>query len=561
MKKGLVTGIRFDNIDENTKSTTSKSTFHGTAITANQLKPVKNDDGDEETQGIPLSAVYKNSTTLTVESLPQKYSHIVEFDLTGKVNIHIPLDCAVDIKLFDDRVNDLDLKEEREWLIQAAGYVFHEDSTEAIHWASYHAQKQRSRCTIGMFRNHFLSPIDPRLSPDFAFGANETTQKISSPNSIGKQCTTTVVNGVLPIFDAKSTDPSLVKHVIDRTSEIVQDLNRSQVLFITADQPIYAVCKRLQWYNPSTYGLKKVFFILGGLHLEHVMESVLGDYFNGSDVTDILRSAKVSSTTDASFLSGGNIMKTRFNYQVLAVVLYRQLQVAYRASDADEQFDTWTNKKCQDSCNFKYWHILYKRSLCSWLSWFFVFNHPNYQRFATTHFIDLHFVEKASPEMLKLLKEAVYSVNKSCRRFSSMSTYQNHEQVNKNLKGSGGISDLLNTTGSLERFLVAGPIVSQLINDFEGSDKVIDMDTLNHHSESKALQKRFSEDRDKLIEEFVQTGNPFVGYKDITSLKSKIVSPCSSDIYTIEELGNASLKNFVNEVFIDNKRSVFDPIK
>ena len=87
------------------------------------------------------------------------------------------------------------------------------------------------------------------------------------------------------------------------------------------------------------------------------------------------------------------------------------------------------------------------------------------------------------------------------------------------------------------------------------------MDTLNHHSESKALQKRFSEDRDKLIEEFVRTGNPFVGYKDITSLKSKIVSPCSSDIYKVGELGNASLKNFVKGVFIDNKRSVFDPIK
>ena len=104
-------------------------------------------------------------------------------------------------------------------------------------------------------------------------------------------------------------------------------------------------------------------------------------------------------------------MKTRFNYQVL----YQQLQVAYKASDADEQFDTWTNKKCQDSCNVKYWHMglklilkylmfvwafresnfnLYKRSLCSWLPWFFVFNYPNYQRSATTHFIDLHFVEK-----------------------------------------------------------------------------------------------------------------------------------------------------------------------
>ena len=87
------------------------------------------------------------------------------------------------------------------------------------------------------------------------------------------------------------------------------------------------------------------------------------------------------------------------------------------------------------------------------------------------------------------------------------------------------------------------------------------MVTLNHHSESKALRKRFYEDRDKLIEEFVRTGNPFVGYKDITSLKSKISFPCSSDIYKVEELDNASLKNFVKEVFIDIKRSVFDPIK
>ena len=94
----------------------------------------------------------KNSTTLTVESLPQKYSHIVEFDLPGKVNIHIPLDCAVDIKLFDDRVNDLDLKEEREWLIQAAGYVFHEDSTEANHWA----QRCRSVFNIGGYNSAFL---------------------------------------------------------------------------------------------------------------------------------------------------------------------------------------------------------------------------------------------------------------------------------------------------------------------------------------------------------------------------------------------------------------------
>ena len=140
---------------------------------------------------------------------------------------------------------------------------------------------------------------------------------------------------------------------------------------------------------------------------------------------------------------------------------------------------------------------LYKRSLCSWFIIVFSVQSPKLSTVCYNTFIDLNFVEKASPEMLELLKEAVYSVSKSGWRFSSMPTDQNHDKVTKDLKGSGGISDLLNTTGSLERFLMSGSIVSQLINDFEGSDKVIDMDTLNHHSESKALQKQFSEDRDK----------------------------------------------------------------
>ena len=106
---------------------------------------------------------------------------------------------------------------------------------------------------------------------------------------------------------------------------------------------------------------------------------------------------------------------------MLAVVLYQQLQVAYRASDADEQFYAWTNKKCQESplsictkgrCVLG--NIMVFRVQSSKLSTV-CYN-------TSTHFIDLHFVEKAFPEMLKLLEEAVYSVNKSGRRFSSMPT-------------------------------------------------------------------------------------------------------------------------------------------
>ena len=41
-------------------------------------------------------------------------------------------------------------------------------------------------CLLGMFRNHFLSPINPRLSQILPLGLLKP-QKNSSPNSIGKQ--------------------------------------------------------------------------------------------------------------------------------------------------------------------------------------------------------------------------------------------------------------------------------------------------------------------------------------------------------------------------------------
>ncbi|MCP4458671.1 MAG: hypothetical protein GY816_11700 [Cytophagales bacterium] len=165
--------------------------------------------------------------------------------------------------------------------------------------------------------------------------------------------------------------------------------------------------------------------------------------------------------------------------------------------------------------------------------------------------------------MFQLLMKGVFSVNKTGRTFGAMPTDQNHEQENKELKGSGGISDLLNTSGSLERFLVSGPIITQLIHNFETSfgETIIDFDTLNHHSESKPLQKRFSEERDNLLEEMKLAGNPFSDYVQITSLVSKVVSKCSQQIYEIEQLGIQLLQILLKTFFIDKTSPIHDPIK
>ena len=71
------------------------------------------------------------------------------------------------------------------------------------------------------------------------------------------------------------------------------------------------------------------------------------------------------------------------------------------------------------------------------------------------------------------------------------------------------------------------------------------------------VQKRFSEDRDKLTKELVKAGNPFIGYVEVTSLVSKIVSTCSQDVYKLEALGKEQVQEFVKAVFIDKTRSIY----
>ena len=140
-------------------------------------------------------------------------------------------------------------------------------------------------------------------------------------------------------------------------------------------------------------------------------------------------------------------------------------------------------------------------------------------------------------------------------------TDQNHEQVNKDLKGSGGISDLLNTSGSLEQFLIAGPIVAKLIQDFECPFfKWEDFDTMHHHSEFISLQKRFSDDCKKPTETLLKIGNPFTEPNNITSLVSKKVSSCSQNIVEIEKLSKEQFETYLQSVFVEKTASIVDTI-
>ena len=112
-----------------------------------------------------------------------------------------------------------------------------------------------------------------------------------------------------------------MKYSLDIALSTTIFLNEGQITIVCGDQPLYVICKQLQWLHPSKYGLDKNFLIMGGLHIEKQVEQILGRYFENSGATAHLVLSKVMTNSDNAFMSGSFITRIRYHYQVLASTL------------------------------------------------------------------------------------------------------------------------------------------------------------------------------------------------------------------------------------------------
>jgi len=129
---------------------------------------------------------------------------------------------------------------------------------------------------------------------------------------------------------------------MDKIRDAVMLLNPGQVPVITADQPIYATAKQIQWQWPEDYGERHFLIMFGGLHIEMTALSSLGSLPEDSGWTGALTEVRVASVGTAdSFLSAASVTKTRQAHRVTACSLYKLLQSAYSAccTDVEEMSD------------------------------------------------------------------------------------------------------------------------------------------------------------------------------------------------------------------------------
>ena len=85
----------------------------------------------------------------------------------------------------------------------------------------------------------------------------------------------------MPLLRDQAHDVATLKHVVDKVRDALHFLNPTQNPVITADQPLFALAKQIQWSWPNEYG--DFVIISGGLHTEMAILKMIGKVLKNSN--------------------------------------------------------------------------------------------------------------------------------------------------------------------------------------------------------------------------------------------------------------------------------------
>ena len=345
-------------------------------------------------------------------------------------------------------------------------------------------------------------------------------------------------SSLLPLFLESAHTVAMIKHSMDVINNAVNHLNHEQTTVMTFDQPLYALAKQIQWKWPEEYGDDKFVIMFGGLHIEMAALKTLGDWLKASGWVQALVQAGITTPGTAdSFLQAAHVARTRRAHQVTIAALYILKHRAYEhynqtcVEDEQSEFQIWCNQREQDCPHFHYWTIvmelelrllvyvrslrqssftMYLDALTELAPWFHALDHTNYARWIPVHLRDMAELPTKHPEVAKNFNAGNFTVLKTKRVFSAIPIDQAHEQNNACIKGDGGVVGLTDNPSALRRWMVAGPEVARVIEEFheEHHRCGIKVDT-RHHDQTPSVQTSFAEDVRSLVNAFEELGNPF----------------------------------------------------
>ncbi|KAG1697675.1 hypothetical protein GQR58_005903 [Nymphon striatum] len=109
---------------------------------------------------------------------------------------------------------------------------------------------------------------------------------------------------------------------------------------------------------------------------------------------------------------------------------------------------------------------MYLDALTELACWFHAMDHMNYARWIPVHLKDMAELPERHPEVARKFREGSFTVQKT-KKISSIAIDQAHEQNNACIKGDGGAVGLTDNPAALRRWMIAGPEVARVIEEFQ----------------------------------------------------------------------------------------------
>ena len=173
-------------------------------------------------------------------------------------------------------------------------------------------------------------------------------------------------------------------------------------------------------------------------------------------------------------------------------------------------------------------------------------------------------VKSKALSVAEAFKEGLFMITKTPRRFSGIAIDQTQEQNNALVKGDGGAVGLTENANALRRWMLSGPEMARLVNEFEKSVSPETTPEFRHHHENeKGFQNTFHKDIRALVGVIEEFGNPFEEEgKGLSVSDTKVVADEEgvSRMQNIEELGRKQCDAFIAERLIEHKKPLDDPI-
>ena len=170
------------------------------------------------------------------------------------------------------------------------------------------------------------------------------------------------------------------------------------------------------------------------------------------------------------------------------------------------------------------------------------------------HYRDTQALSSKHQDVHKHFNDGAFVVHKTNRAFSIALDHA-HKQVNAFVKGQGGAVGLTENPAALRKWMVGGPELSQMIEEFQGSFTV--SEERDDHEQKPGVRSTFLKDVVNTVSCFEELGNPF------TEESKNLMAIHTKDIMNDSVV--ATVKNahclFVKKRFIDRSKPVTDPLK